>query len=102
MGGRQRSAPESWGEWPPPEWRVRQIAERAARRLGEELAAGDTRHVLLVVPEEASTLDRQYGPSSQFATIGRVLVIGGHQAWIIHWNPATDEGVVRRTLDAKV
>jgi hypothetical protein len=106
---RLRSAPASWGDWPPTQERIAAAVARAepkVRAVIDRLFGPDAEvRVIVATPAE---LDKSYAPgtayspASESAVAGEIRVVGKATKWLIHWNPATDHGIARRMSDYRV
>jgi hypothetical protein len=107
---RPRSAPASWGDWPPTQERIAAVVARAepgvraaiARLWPEE--AVEVR-VIVRTPVE---IDLQYAPgtrhspASEYATAGEIVAVGKRTKWVIFWRPNDDTGTAQRQADYRV
>ena len=106
---RFRSAPASWGEWPPTQDRIAAAVSRAEPKVRTAIARifGPDVQVRVIVATPAD-VDLCYAPgtpttpASESAVAGEILVVGKATKWLIHWNPATGGGTARKVFDYRV
>jgi hypothetical protein len=104
-----RSAPASWGDWPPSQERITAAVTRAEPKVRAEIArlfGPDTEvRVIVRTPQE---IDLQYAPgtshspASETAPAGEIHAVGRKTKWLVDWNPATDGGTARKMTDYRV
>jgi hypothetical protein len=92
-----RTAPESWGEWPPEQARFDEAARRAlaaARRIAAHLAP-DEPVIEVWMNEPGDFASTFFGPETDSVVIGAVLIPALRRGWAIDWEPATGAGKLR-------
>lgn len=91
---RQRTAPTSWGPWPPSQERINVVFERAVRKLAEAIEArgAPERIILMAQPKGPIELDSHFTGRESEVVIGHIRGIGAHKGWTVYWNPARDKG----------
>lgn len=90
-----RSAPASWGPWPPEQARFDDAARRALAAVERLVAARDLDddpviELWMHAPDDFATV--QFAPSCETVTIGSMLVPALGLGWMLVWNPATGVG----------
>lgn len=106
---RHRSAPASWGDWPPTQERIAAavaLAEPKVRAVIARIYGPDAEvRVNIATPGDVdlSYVDNGHrGPSSESAVAGEIQVVGKATKWVIHWNPATEHGRAVKSFDYRV
>ncbi len=100
MTARSRTAPESWGYWPPQQERITAVIERAARKLLPDVERLNLAPavILLAKPKTPGELDCFFPPGTNEVCAGYILALNHHRKWLVYWEPERDAGYVSQAI----
>lgn len=98
-----RTAPLSWGDWPPARARVDAVINRALMTIAELVTRQyPERDVELELVDVDYVNDHWFPAAAESVQVCTVLGVGCGQCWMVYWQPDTDEEVLRRGVNWRV